>query len=423
MRSFAIALLLGIPLFAQPQKLTLADAEAIAAKNNPDVSIALLNAAAANQVTIETRSAFLPNAYGSVTGVGATPNSRIAAGGLNNPAIFNRLATGVNVGQLITDFGRTSNLAASARFHAEARDISARATRADVLLQVDRAYFSALSASSIITVAQQTLKARQLVVDQVTALASAKLKSGLDVSFAQVNLSDAKLLLLSAQNNIKAAYADLSNALGYRDQREFDLADTPVPGAPPADPLPLIQLSLQQRPEVLSARADFEGAQKFTLAEQDLKKPTISALGAVGVVPAREPSQIHGEYATAGVNVNIPIFNGHLFNARRTEAEYRAQAAEQNLRAIENRIGRDVQVAFLNAVTAYQRVNLTADLLAQATQALELAQARYDLGLSSIVELSQAQLNLTSAQISNAGARYDYSLQRSVLDYQSGVVK
>jgi outer membrane protein len=425
-----LAFLLAVPLLAQPQppsvlqpvRLTLAEAEAIATKNNPDVSVALLNAAAANQITIQTRSALYPTITGSITGAGAIPNSRIAAGGLNNPIIYDRLSAGVTVSQLITDFGRTSNLTASARLHAEARDISAKASRADVLLQVDRAYFVALRAASVLTVAQQTVHARQLVADQVAALAGANLKSGLDVSFAQVNLSDAKLLLLDAQNNIKAAYAELSNALGYRDQRDFELADAALPGEPPPNAQPMIDRSLQQRPEILSARAEFLAYQKFTTAEKDLNRPTISALGAAGGIPAREDA-LHSRYAAAGVNVNVPIFNGHLFSARRTEAELHAQAAEQTLHSIENRITRDVQVAWLNSVTAFQRLTVTAELLAQAAQSLDLAQARYDLGLSSIVELSQAQLNLTSAQIANAGAKYEYGLQRAVLDYQTGVAK
>jgi outer membrane protein len=418
-----LVFLLAFPLSAQQvTKVTLQEAEAIAVKNNPDVSVALLNAAAANQVTIETRSAFFPTANGSLTGAGALSGSRVAAGALNNPVIYDRLAAGVTVSQLITDFGRTSNLTASARLHAEARADSARATRADIVLQADRAYFAALRAASVLTVAQQTVSARQVVADQVTALANANLKSELDVSFANVNLSDAKLLLLNAQNDIKASYADLSNALGYRDRRTFDLADPAMPPAPPEDAEPLIQASLKQRPEILSARADLSGAEKFAVAEKDLRSPTISALATVGGIPAYQ-APLDSRYAAAGVNVNVPIFNGHLFSARRSEAELRAQASEQTLLSLENRITRDVEVALLNAGTAYQRLSVTAELLAQATQALALAQARYSLGLSSIVELSQAQLNLTSAQIANAGAKYDYDLQRSVLDYQTGIVK
>ena len=123
------------------------------------------------------------------------------------------------------------------------------------------------------------------------------------------------------------------------------------------------------------------------------------------------------------MNINVPVFNGHLFSARRSEAELRAQAAAQNLRDLENRVARDIQIAWLNASTAFERLGLTAQLLEQASLAMDLAQSRYDLGLSSIVELSQAQLNKTSAEIASASAKYDYQLLRAVLEYQAGALR
>lgn len=116
------------------------------------------------------------------------------------------------------------------------------------------------------------------------------------------------------------------------------------------------------------------------------------------------------------------MLNGGLFRARQTEVELRAKAARERLNDVANQVTRDVRVAYLNALTAFQRVGLTRQLLQQAQLSLDLAQGRYDLGLSSIVELSQAQLNLTSAQIANASARYDYQAQRVVVDYQAGAL-
>ena len=123
------------------------------------------------------------------------------------------------------------------------------------------------------------------------------------------------------------------------------------------------------------------------------------------------------------MNVNVPVFNGGLFKARRSEAELRARSAAQSVKDLENRVMRDVRVAYLNAKTGFERVGLTAQLLDQAKLALDLAQSRYDLGLSSIIEVSQAQLNLTSAQIGSAAAKYDYQTQRAMLDYQVGVLR
>ena len=104
-------------------------------------------------------------------------------------------------------------------------------------------------------------------------------------------------------------------------------------------------------------------------------------------------------------------------------AAVKARAAAQHLTAAENRVVRDVRVAYLNALTANDRLALTRQLLDQAKLALELAQSRYDLGLSSMVELSQAQLNLTSAQIESARAQYDYQSLRTVLAYQLGALR
>ncbi|MDQ6701157.1 MAG: TolC family protein [Acidobacteriota bacterium] len=407
---------------AQQPVLTLPEAEALAVKNHPDVSAALLRAAAANQVTIETHSAALPTLYGSVTGAGALANSRIAAGNLNNPVIYNRFASGLTMGQLITDFGRTSSLTESSRLRAQAQQDDAQATRADIILQVDRAYYAALRAQTVAVVAEQTVAARRTVADQVSALARSNLKSGLDESFANVNLAESKLLLINARNEVKAAFADLSSAIGYREWRTFQLADPAAPGSLPPDPTPLVIQAIQNRPELAALRAEYNGALKFAQAERALQYPSVSALASVGVIPGHEET-LHGRYGAAGINMNIPVFNGRLFSARRTEAELRAQAAEQTLRGRENRVARDVQVAWLNASTAFERLAVTAELLTEATMALDLAQTRYDLGLSSIVELTQAQLNKTSAEIASASAKYEYGLQSAVLAYQDGTVR
>jgi outer membrane protein len=145
----------------------------------------------------------------------------------------------------------------------------------------------------------------------------------------------------------------------------------------------------------------------------------VSAVAAAGLTPVAQTG-LGNNYAAAGVNVNIPIINGHLFGARTSEARYRAQAEQQNLRDLENRITRDVRTAWLNVNSAFQRLSVTEQLLRQATLAADLAQSRYNLGLGSIVELSQAQLNVTQAQIAEASAKYDYQSQVSTLNYEVG---
>ncbi len=406
---------------APPQtlKLTLKDAEALALRNHPLLQVATFEAEAANQVTREEKSAYYPTATASLTGAGAIPDSRIAAGFLNNPTIYNRYSNGLEVNQLITDFGRTSNLVASARLGAKATSESAQQTAQDVLLAVNRAYFGVLRGQAVLKVAEETVKARQILADQITTLEKNKLRSLVDVSFAEVDLAQAQLLLVQAQNNEKASYAELATALGLANPQPFDLAEEPMPPAPLADPTDLIVQALQNRPDLSSARFSHEAALRYARAERDLWMPTISATGAAGLTPAYQVP-LSDRYAAAGINVNIPIFNGFLFSARHQEANLRAKAADQATRDLADRISRDVRTAWLDAGTADQRLAVTAQLLKEATLALDLAQGRYKLGLSSIVELSQAQLNLTQAQIADSSAKYDFQIQSAVLSYQIG---
>jgi outer membrane protein len=418
----AILSLIPAPSFAQnAQPMTLKEAEQIAIQNHPQIQAATNLAAAAQAQVKEVRSVYYPQAYGSATGAVAENDSRIAAGGLSNSIVYDRYANGVTVNQLISDFGRTHELARSSNLHAQAQQENVTTTRADVLLQVDQAYFGVLRAKAVLQVARGTVKNRQLVADQVSALAKNQLKSTLDASFANVNLAQAQLLLVQAQNDLQASYAELSTALGYGDQRTIEPAEEPMPSAPPADFSQLIQQALRDRPELIGQRLDVNSAKSYATAERDLWMPTISAVGTAGLVPYRE-DELASRYAAAGFNVNIPIFNGHLYGALRNEADARARAQEQYLRDLQNRIIRDVRTSWLTANSGFQRLSLTDQLLQEATQALDLAQARYKLGLGSIVELSQAQLGITEAQIEQASAKYDYQLQLSVLNYQLGAL-
>ena len=399
--------------------LSVKDAEAIALKNNPAISVARLSALASQEVTREVRSNLWPQAYANLTAVDARDNSRITAGALNNPIIYTRAAGGATISQLITDFGHTTNLVASARLQAKADEQNAAATKQDVLLEVDQAFYNALQTHAVLKVAEQTVASRQLLSDQVSALTKSKLKSELDLSFANVNLAQAKLLYLDTLNNDKTAVASLSAILGYPTLENFELVnDTEPLTPPPTDVDQLIADAFSKRPEILALELESESGEKLHRAERDQLLPTISALGAFGDAPVRD-DRIYGPYSAVGVNVQIPVFNGFLYSAKSREADLRTQAVRQRLLDLRNRISRDVRTSWLAASTAFDRVNVSEQLLAQANQALDLAQTRYKLGLSSIVELSQAQLQQTQAEIGSAQTGYAYRLALSILRYQT----
>jgi outer membrane protein len=417
----ALFLLTPVSCFGQaqpaPRILSLTEAEVIGLKNNPQITIGKLRALVARQYVREARSALLPTASLSVTAVDSNPGSRLSAGFLNNPILFPRAAEGASVSQLVTDFGRATNLLSSSEYLAKAEDKNSVATTADITLAIDQAFYNVLETKALVVVAQQTVDARQLLVDKIQALTDAKLKSELDLSFAKVDLARGKLLLLEAQNNYQTSLAGLSAILGFPDEQNFQLVEEPAAIAPPnLDVLPLIQQALQQRPEVAALQDEVWAAQKFGSAEHDLWRPTVSALGVVGEAPVRD-NHIPNWYGAVGVNINIPVFNGFLYNARAKAADLQTEVTRQKLADLRNNIARDVRNSWQDTNRAYERLSVTQQLREQASLALDLAQARYNLGLGSIVEFSQAELQKTEADIADTDAKYQYRLAQIVLAY------
>ena len=198
--------------------------------------------------------------------------------------------------------------------------------------------------------------------------------------------------------------------------------------APPPDADRLIDLALKQRPDLQALTYNQKAADKFSRAQHELVLPTISALGLVGGTPVR-PDCIDGcssnfftssWFGAIGVNVSIPIFNGFLLRAEASEATANAKAAAENTRDLRDAVVRDVQTAWLYANTAFQRVGVTDELAKEADLSLTLANSRYQLGLGSIVELSEAQLQQANAAIEYVNAQYQYRLALSTLNFEIG---
>lgn len=429
MKVICIAVITAAAACAQAPgpSLTLQDARAMALKNHPQVLASQASYLRANEITTEARSAYFPAINGEITGAGANLNSRLGAGVLNDPRLFTHFGSGITLSQLITDSGRTLNLVANAKFQAQASQANVLATRNDVILGVDQAYYEVLLAQQLIKVAQQTVAARQTVVDQVSELTKNQLKSQVDLSFAQVNLSDAQIMLMRARDRLATAYANLGQAIGTNQAIPYLLINQPMPPTPPVDSDALLAQAYRDRPELASLRLQRQADQKFVYAERDLKRPTVSLIGVGGALPYIRPGNanpdIPEEYGAAAVNVQIPIFNGRLFTARERAAQYQLQATDQRLRDMQDRIARDVRAAWEHARTAYEAIAPTEQLVKQANLALDLSQGRYNLGLASIVELSQAQLGQTQAQVQNLNAQYDYQEAYAALQYTLGALK
>jgi outer membrane protein len=422
-RVFTGSGLICIGVWAQtPATLSLSQAQETALRNHPSIASAALIAQASGFAVKEARSAYYPTVSANATSVGSEHDSVLSAGALTTSSIYDRVASGVVASQLLTDFGRTASLEQSAKLRSQSQNQNVTNTRAQVLIEVQQAYYQALAAQSIFTVAKATLDLRRLTLRQVSALAQSLLRSTLDVSFAQVNVSQAELDLFRADNDTRASHTRLSAAMGYDRDQPFSLRDEPLPPSLDPDVDALIGQAMHERPDLAALQLNQDALSRYAGAEKRLRNPTITAAAVAGVAPVRSDG-LPESYSAVGVNVNIPILNGGLFRARRGEAESRAAAGSKDVQALTVQISRDVQVAWLSANDAFRRLDVTARMVAEANEALRLAQARYDNALGSIVELSQAQLNHTSAEIAAASAKYEYLSRRAALNYATGILR
>jgi outer membrane protein len=405
--------------------ITRAEAERLALKNNPRITASHLLALAAGQVTRETRSGELPQISAAITAEKAEDGSRIGAGELTDSRLYTHAGAGGSLSQLITDFGHTRDLVATSKLQQKAQDQTALATEQDVLLATDQAFYRLLNAQSLLDVAKATVAARGDVQNLTSALTKSALKSDLDLNIASADLSQAQLLELDAENGVASASAALAAVLAAPADTLYRAVEDPENALPPP-PWPnssaAIDASAQaQRPDLQALRFNAAADQKFAAAQQLQHLPTISALAIGGITPvAPDGVFVPNWYAAGGVNLSLPLFTGFRIDAQAQEARLRQQAAEKQAQELSDTIARDVRVALLNAQTAFRRIAVADQFRKQTAQALALAQTRYKLGLSSIVELSQAQLQTTQAAVAAVNARYDYLLSLRSLDYARG---
>jgi outer membrane protein len=237
-----------------------------------------------------------------------------------------------------------------------------------------------------------------------------------------VNVEEARLLLSKAQKDLQAAFAQLSALTGQREPRSYRLAEEPMPPEISTNVYDFVQQALVARPDLLSLRSQRDAALKLARGEKAMRYPTISAVASAGVVPIHD-SELPDTYAAAGLIMSMPLFAGGYYSARQHAAELQAQANEASLRDLENNVIRDVRITWLNAQNAFERYRITGHLLENARQSYNLAESLFTNRISSIVEFNLAELNLVTAEISLANTQYEYLLERSALDFQTGTLR
>ena len=401
--------------------LTLTQAESTALQHEPALQAALFRARAAAQQTAERASVLQPQLNANVTGaLVADTGTATAAGFLTTSSLSDRFAFGGALSQLVTDFGHTRALIDATRFEAEAASQRATLTRAEIRLHVRDAYYQALGAEAVLRAAISARDTRALVARQTGELAKSQLRSTLDVNFAEVLESQAELAVVQARTAVLQQRAALGAAMGSPEPVTAPLAAGMVTAPnPPQGLQPLLADASKERADLLAARDDARSAQRFATSQHRLYYPSLTVLAAGGEIPYRDHT-LQDNYAAAGFNLQIPVLNGGLFHADQLDAELQAKARTRDAEETRVQVSRQVHDAWYAATEAFTSITVANRLVAQSREALRLAQARYDAGLGSIVELNEAQMNETSAEITTADANATYLARQAALQFVTG---
>lgn len=407
-----------------PSELTRQQAEQLALKNNPRISAAHLLALVMGQNTRIARSAELPQIITNISALDAADGSRIGAAPINPSRLYTYAGAGGTFQQLITDFGRTHFQVAAANLMQHAQESNALATEQEILLATDQAFYRLLDAQSLLNVAKAAVKSRTDSYTLTEALTKTKLKSDLDLNLAAANLSQAQLLQLDAENAVATAQYSLAYLLSDTGNPVYHaVEDASALPPPPEFTTAMMDAAHAQRPDLRALQFQTSADLANFKAQRAQNFPVITANAIGGITPVRTDTVFtQNWYAAGGVNLNLPAFTGFRISAQTKQAKLQ-QLTDDKMRAdLQNSIDSELQKAVLNLHTAWDRITVTEKFETQANQAYALATTRYQLGLSSIVELSQAELESTQASVAAVNARYDYLMAQRALDYQRGLL-
>ena len=323
---------------------------------------------------------------------------------------------------LLFDSGLTQAQIEQAKASAEGAKQDLNATLNSIALTVTQAYFELLRAQHLLKLSQQQLEASQAHLRMVQARIQAGDAAPVDVHPVRVEVANARLSLLSAQNQVKVARTALANAMGLNPHVNIDVVDVPEP-----QPQPLsmtlqacLDVAVKNRPDLLRARSELQLARAGLRAARLQTMPVLNVnagyeIGIGGYSPTQRRWQIDA-------SISFPIFDGGATQARLREAKANMQAARASYEQLMRDIQAEVEQAYLNLQNAWERITATRTVVEEAERNLEAAREKYRLGLGIIIEVVDAQVNLFNAHINQIQATYDYYIAEAQLRYATGEI-
>jgi outer membrane protein len=334
--------------------------------------------------------------------------------------IYSSYTGGLSAQQVLFDFGKTLGKVSANTDFTNAAKADYAATREQVTLNVQVAYFALLAAQRVATVTEEAVGQSQKHLAQAKAFYAVGRRPQFDVTKAEVDLANANVNQIRASNLKKVARVQLDNAIGVDPSGPYEVAEPLLLPAFDASMDSAKSLALQRRPELAAARERVEGNRALARAAWSQHLQTLSAVGG-WTWNGFQPSPLYPRW-NAGIQLTLPLFLGFSVSAQVQQADAAADAAQAGLDAQTQAVLLDVEQAYLGLKEAGERRVATAKLVEQAEQNFLMAERQYAAGVGTPLDVTDAQVSRSNAQITNIQSGYDYITSLVRLRRAMGIV-
>lgn len=421
-------------------QLTLKDAIAIALKYHPRLQEAADNTSAAQQQIGQARSYLGPQLFGTAQYLRSTDNGigntsyynpdgafpRLTGSNHNLPSddvsqtsdTSNNYMGGVMLSQFLVDFGRRHGFVSERQFEAAAAAADQQLTELDLIFEVSQRYFALLQAKRLIGVYEKALEQRQYHLHEAQLKANAGLRPQLDTYVTEAEVERSQLHLVDARNDHADAKVALDNALGLSDSAPaYEPADI-LTYYPVKDSLQvLLDTAFRSRPDLTALQDQAKAMGARIVQYKSDYYPTVNAVGGYSALGTGTPAVSN---FNAGIVITWPIFNSFLTTDQIAETRLRQHAILRAIEDLRQEVIAQVHTALLNWQASLQRIMRAEKTLAASRAELELAEKRYEAGLTSIIELEDAQRSYTGDDAAYADALYGFSITKAAVDRATG---
>jgi outer membrane protein TolC len=419
-------------LLHQPGRpVTLQEVKAITLKFHPALLTNLELIIAAKAVVEQTLQTYYPNlnfnntvnAYTTNFTSSSTPTTITGiTSGSRYTWTFNHVySSGLSFSQTIWDFGRTYHAVAQNQENVKVSEEALAITRLNVLLTVEQAYYTVLQTQRLIAVAQETVNQAKQHLVQAQGFFDAGRSPKIDVTNAQVNLSNANLNFIQARSNYEVAHVSLNNAMGLRRDLTFTIEDNLDYVPHPITLEEVLQAAYDKRPEIRQLKAQQVAQEEAIKVAQAANYPIFSANASFLNRSLSLDQRFYWD-AFAGASFSIPLFNGFL--APNTVAQARAtlrslQAQEENTKLS---IELESEQAFLALRVAEEQIQATKIAMGAAEENFVLATERYKVGVGSPLEVTDAEVSLANARGNYVNALYNFKVAEAKIKKAMGLI-